>query len=204
MNSKNYHALVSELQFFRNVRFWKSLHSKDHVVVHFVPWNWHTLHFSCILEKAWNWIEIFFTCQTFNCKKYNPPLFEFTKKHNVSYFELKILQHVRFQITFSTHVRFWIENFTLCQFLSEILLQFAKFSCVNQNKPCFGNVLVWGVSSVGQVILLRQALCLRAVINVTRHIETANPIRLCSSIYLDKEWYLTRFYYRLWECNVQI
>ena len=36
------------------------------------------------------------------------------------------------------------------------------------------------------------------VINVTRHIKTVDPIRDSWSIYLDKECYFTRIYYRLW------
>ena len=67
------------------------------------------------------------------------------------------------------------------------------FCCV-QNRARFGSILMHGVGSVNQVILLGSALCAPTVINVTRHIETANPIRVCSSIYLDTEWYLTKFY----------
>ena len=96
------------------------------------------------------------------------------KKYNASDFELTFLQGVRF----------WAYFF----------LQFANLSCVYQNRARFGNVLMYGVGSVSQVILSGYALCTPSVINVTRHIKTANPIRVCSTIYLDEECYLTMFY----------
>ena len=36
------------------------------------------------------------------------------------------------------------------------------------------------MGSVSQVILLDQALCTPTVINVTKRIQTGNPIRVCS------------------------
>ena len=40
------------------------------------------------------------------------------------------------------------------QILSVLVLQFAKFSCVNQSRERFGIVLMYGVGAASQVILL--------------------------------------------------
>ena len=53
---------------------------------------------------------------------------------------------------------------------------------------------MYDVESVSQVILLGKALCTPIVINVTKHIKTANLVQVCSSIYIDREWFLTNFY----------
>ena len=82
----------------------------------------------------------------------------------------------------------------MCQILSVLLLQFTKFSFIHQKRACFGKVLMYSLGSVSQVILLGWALCTPTVINVTRRIKTASPIRVGSSIYVEKECYLTRFY----------
>ena len=82
----------------------------------------------------------------------------------------------------------------MCQILSVLILQFTKFSFIHQKRACFGNVLMYGLGSVSQVILLGWALCTPTVINVTRRIKTASPIRVGSSIYVEMECYLTRFY----------
>ena len=55
----------------------------------------------------------------------------------------------------------------------------AKVSCVDHNRPRFRNVLMYGVGSVSQVILLGWALCTPTVINVTRRNKSTNPIRVC-------------------------
>ena len=60
-----------------------------------------------------------------------------------------------FESTFLQRVRFQIEYSTTCQILNLLLLQkFAKVSCVHQNRARFGNVLMYGMGSVSQVILL--------------------------------------------------
>ena len=73
-------------------------------------------------------------------------------------------------------------------------LQVTEFSCLHKKSARFGNDLMYGVGSVSQVVLLGEALCTPTVINVTIHIKTVNQVQVCSSIYLDKEWYLTNFY----------
>ena len=111
------------------------------------------------------------------------------KKDNASFFELWKLQRVRF----------WVKSFTTCQMLSEFLFKLTRFSIVPEDRPRLGNVLSYGVGrSVCQVLLLRLALCSPTVINVSRYIETVNPTRVCSSIYLDRDWYLRMFYRRVW------
>ena len=115
----------------------------------------------------------------------------FLEKHG---FELKLLLPVRFWFDKIQRVRFWVENFTTCQSSYVLLLQFAKFSCVHQNKARFGNVLGYGVGLISQVILSELALRTPTVINVTKHIRTANSIRVCLTTYSDKEWFLTRLY----------
>ena len=95
-------------------------------------------------------------------------------------------------------VRFWFKSSTTCQMLSELLLKLTTFSFVHENRPRLGDVLMYGVGSSSPVILLELALCTPTVINVARHIQTVVPIRVCSSIYLDWDWYLIRFYSRVW------
>ena len=138
------------------------------------------------------------------------------RKENALEFELKTSQHVRiwkklfafkkplFVVRFTwwkRHIAFlmlfwkvwlWIKSFTPCQTVS-VLLKFTKFSYVHQNRERLGNISLYGVGSVNQVFVLGEALCTPTVINVTRHIKLANPIRVCSSIYLDRECYSTRF-----------
>ena len=134
---------------------------------------------STILKKK-NFLEgmilnvIFFLKSMILIEKFFVESFILDETFFSSDFELNILQRVR---------------------LSVLLLQFAKFSCVHWNKARFGNVWIHAVGSVSQVILLGKALCTPTVINVTTiHIKTANLVRVCSSIYLDREWYLTRLY----------
>ena len=109
-------------------------------------------------------------------------------KHVASDFEIKKLQRFRF----------WVKIFTTCQILSALLSQCANFSFIHQKRACFSNVLINGLGSISQVNSLGKALCTPTLINVTRRIKTANPIRLGSSIYVDKECWLTRLYQRLW------
>ena len=66
------------------------------------------------------------------------------KKYNASDFELKKIQRVRF----------WVKNNTTYQIMSVLLLQFAKFLFIHQSRDCFGNVLMYGLGSICQVILL--------------------------------------------------
>ena len=106
----------------------------------------------------------------------------------------KISKVSDFKTNFWTRVRFWIEYFTAHQVLSVLLLQLARFLCVHHNRARFGNVFLYGVGSVSQFILLGWNLCTPTAINVTIHIKTVNLIRVCSSIYLSRKWYLTRFY----------
>ena len=42
-----------------------------------------------------------------------------------------------------------------------LLLQFAKISCVHQNRARFGNVLLYGVGSVSRFFVLGEDLCTR-------------------------------------------
>ena len=51
---------------------------------------------------------------------------------------------------------------------------------------------MYGVSHFGQVIVLGLISVLQTVINVMKHIQTAKPIWVASSIYLDKEGYSTK------------
>ena len=108
---------------------------------------------------------------------------------NKTFFVLSDLESTLLQ-----SVRFWIKKFTSCQILSVLLLRSGNFSCVYHDRPGFRNVLMYGVSSVSQDILLGWALCTPTVINVIKCIKTANPIRVRSLIYVKKECYLTRFY----------
>ena len=59
-----------------------------------------------------------------------------------------------FDLKFSRLVRFWHKKFTTSQILSVLLFQFASFSCVHQNRARFGNLWMYGVCLVSQVILL--------------------------------------------------
>ena len=102
-----------------------------------------------------------------------------------------------FGISFLNTRQISSEYFKTCQILKVLLLQFAKFSCGHHNRARFPKVLMYGGGSVSQVIVLGEALCTPTLINVTRRIKTANPIPVCSSIYLDRERYLTMFYQRL-------
>ena len=126
--------------------------------------------------KARFWREKFSKKHDFECKiiskKQDFEWKSFCKKHD---FEIKVFNLIRFGInsitmrqilswniydasdfesTFLQCVRFWIKNFTSCQTLSVLLLQFAKFPCVYHNRPRFRNVLRYGVGSVSQIILL--------------------------------------------------
>ena len=96
--------------------------------------------------------------------------------------------------TFPTRVRFRIDFFTTCQISIVLLLQFAKFSFVHENRARIGNVQKYGVGSVSQAMVLGMVMCTPTVINVTRQIKTANRIRVCSLTYLDRESCLARFY----------
>ena len=51
-------------------------------------------------------------------------------------------------------VKFWNKNFTMRQTMSVLPLQFARFSCVQHNRARFGNVLIYAVVLVSQVICL--------------------------------------------------
>ena len=53
---------------------------------------------------------------------------------------------------------------------------------------------MYAVGSVSQLNLLGKALYTPTVIKVTISFKTANLVRVCSSLYLDREWYLTSFY----------
>ena len=181
----------------------ESLNSKNDVLISFTPWKQPIFSFSCFFKKH--------DFQLNNLLRVTIEL----KKDNASKSELKKIQRVlvcnsksttrqiskkKFYILsdvetiFHTRVRFWIECFKTCHMSSVLLLLFAKFSCVHQNKAPFGNFLMFGVGSVSQVIPLGQVSCTPSVINVTRHFKTANLIQVCSSIYLDREWYLTMFH----------
>ena len=102
-----------------------------------------------------------------------------------------------FKLTFQIHVRYWTEYFT-CRVLSLRLLQIAKLSCNHQNKASIGNVLLICFCSDSQDIVLGEVACLPILMNVTRHMKTSNTIRLCLSTYLDRKWYSTMFYCKLW------
>ena len=115
----------------------------NYVLVLFIPWKRHILHFSCFFEKHdfelkvsvrdRFWISKNTTRQVLNIKKYEASYFEFKKKQRVW---------------------FWVKKFTKCQILSVILLYFAKISFNRQNRACFCNVLMYGLGSISQVILL--------------------------------------------------
>ena len=53
---------------------------------------------------------------------------------------------------------------------------------------------MYGLGSVNPVIPLGLALFIPTKINETRRIKTTNPIRISSSIYVNKDCYLTMFY----------
>ena len=81
--------------------FEKRLHSKNHILVLFTPWNWHTLHFfvfsmrSMILNwKFWNVSD--FELRKRQCVRI------WMKKNNASGFEWKSLQRFRFWIEKNT------------------------------------------------------------------------------------------------------
>ena len=80
-------------------------------------------------------------------------------------------------------------------------LQFCHLFLCSLKKARFGHVSINGVGSVSHILLLRYVLCRQTVINVTGHIQSNNPSRVCSSIYLDKEWFLSRLHLRL--CDLQ-
>ena len=191
---KVWNAWVFELKVLQHVTFWIKKFLTSHIFrknfalkktfwLFSLPENDIFFHFSCFFNKhefifkfllpVRFWIERNITHPNLNLKKYN-----------ASDFPLGKLQRVRF----------WIESFTTCEILSVFLLQFAKSSCVHQNKARSGNLLLYGAGSVSQFILLGEVLCLRTVITVIGQIKTANPFRVCSSIYLDREWFLTTFY----------
>ena len=145
----------------------------------------------------------------------------FFEKHDL---ELNLFYVSDSELKKIQRVKFWFKNFTTCQIfyqlfkhasdiilnifktcqiLSVFVLQFAKFSCVDQNKARFGIVLLFGVGSFSRGILLGEALCIPTVISATRHINTANLIRVFSSIYLARECYLTRSSRDYEVCNVR-
>ena len=64
------------------------------------------------------------------------------RNYNAAGVETKILKHV----SFST------DSFTRCQFLSVLLLQFAKLSGAHQKSARLDKVLMYGVGSVSLVI----------------------------------------------------
>ena len=68
---------------------------------------------------------------------------------NRNFFTLSDLESI-----FLQRVKFQNEYFTTCQVLDVLLLQkFAKFSRVQQNRARFGNVWMYAMGSVNQVIL---------------------------------------------------
>ena len=75
----------------------------------------------------------------------------------------------------------------MLNFESNSFYKLPSFHALIQIKARFGNFLMVVVCSVSQDNVLGNILCLLPVINVTSHIKTANPIRLCSSIYLDRK-----------------
>ena len=130
---KNCNALDFELEIFRHVRFWKMFASKR-TTFWFILLSENDIvgTFRAFLKRMiFNWNFVYVT--DFELKKYN-----------ASYFEFRKIQRVRF----------WVKNITACQFLGVFLLQFAKFSFNHQNRACFGNVLMYGLGSISQVILL--------------------------------------------------
>ena len=152
-----------------------------------------------LVQKAWISIENSITCQISNWKKHNASGLEFEKNTTRQVLNLKKIQRVMFWIEKKLQrVRSLVKNFTKCQVLIIFFLQFVKFSFVHQNRARISNVLIYNVGSVSQAILLGSVSCTQTVINVKRQIKTANLIWVCSLIYLDRESYLARFYWRLW------
>ena len=102
--------------------------------------------------KAWFWIENLFTWQIVNWKNPTRQILNL-KKYNASDFEFK-KSASNFEFEKIQRVRFWTKNTTTCQILSVLFLHFAKFSFIHQNRACFGNLLMYGLGSISQVILL--------------------------------------------------
>ena len=88
----------------------------------------------------------------------------FTLKRQIFHFPCFFEKH-DFELKVFLRVTFWIEKSTTRHVLNlkegtphvldwKIYNVFAKFSCVHQNRARLGNVLMYGVGSVSQVILL--------------------------------------------------
>ena len=179
-------------KFFDISGFEKCLHPKKSRFGSFYSVKTTYFAFSCFFKKHVSelkfslrerfWIEKNTTHQILNLKKTRHILN--LEKYNASYFEFRKIKRVRFRV----------KNNTTCQILSVLLLQLAKFWFIHQDRACFGDVLMYGLGSISQVILLGSALCTPTVINVRRRIKTANTMQVGSSIYVDMECYLTGFF----------
>ena len=157
-------------------RFWGIFFSKKH-----------DFKFKIFLKKACFWRKKFLLKAWFWIKNFSSGHISNHLFYNMSDFSIKILQFVGFWINFLNTRQISNEYFSTCQFLSVLLLQQAKFSCVHHNRPRSCTVLRYGVGSVSQVILSGYAVRTPTVTNVTKRFKTANLIRVCSLIYVDKE-----------------
>ena len=183
MNQSFHNASDFDLKFLQRVRFWvKKIQGVRFWIKHFSTCQ--ILKSVCIQKKSrfgfllrendiFCIFRAFLKSMILNWTFLYVTVFEFKKKQRVT---------------------LWVKNISTCQILCVLLLQFTKFSFIHQNRACFGNVLVYSLGSISQVILLGQALCTPTVVNVTRRIKTANPIQIGSSIYVDKECYSTMIY----------
>ena len=141
--------------------------------------------FFVLSEKAWFWIETFLPCQVLNWKRTTCRILNYKKQRVIIWNQKNSRRQILrwnfykvsdLRLTCWTGVRFWIENFTTCQLLSVLNLQFANFSFVHQNLARYANVIMYGVDAVIKVTLLGYVLCLSAAINVKRHFRTAKRI----------------------------
>ena len=166
--------------------------SKNHdfeckVFVRSMILNWKFFVWSDLGSTFWKRVRIW-------VKRFTTPQISYQLFYNALDFQLEILQFHRFWINLLNTRQISNENFTSCHIFSVLLLQQAKFSCVHHNRTRSCNVLRYGVGSVSQVNVSEYAVCTPTVTNVTKRIKTANLLRVCSLIYVDKECYLTRFY----------
>ena len=136
LKQKFYNALDFEMKKTQPVSFWfksfslcqilrKNVHSINHVLVYFAPWN----DIFCIfvlLLKAWFWIEKKTTRQNLNIKNTTRQIENSSdwKFFDLCHFELKILQRVRF----------WNKTFSSFLFLNSDLVHalvlFTSFSSI--------------------------------------------------------------------------
>ena len=98
--------------------------------------------------------ENFSSCQILKYIFYKVSVFSSTYQKTRHFWNWIFHKISDYRWFFWTRVWFWTEFFTARQTLSVLLLQFAKFSGVHQNRACLGNVWMYGVGSVFQVILL--------------------------------------------------